>query len=145
VPKDDGIEPFRRAFRALRQELQLMQEPMGELFGVSTKTVSRWELGYTAPDEFQRHGVVAKVAEHCPRFRNRIAVSLGLEAEAPQVDAPPNVSLLKAALDGALFEATELLGAPPAKVREAVALVLERVALTGLDLPTAAQLVRGKR
>ena len=35
---------------ALRREKQLTQEQLGERLGVSNRSVSRWENGYTLPD-----------------------------------------------------------------------------------------------
>jgi hypothetical protein len=89
--------------------------------------------------------VVTVLGAGYPEYRDRLAIALGFELEkAPAPPPGPNKAILKAALDGALFEATEKLGVPPQKVREAVAVVLERVALIGIDAKTAAAMVIGK-
>jgi transcriptional regulator with XRE-family HTH domain len=142
--KGEEKEKFGDLLRMMREEAGHTQESFGLLLGLSTKTISRWELGETIPGKYDRHGVVNVLGAGYPEYRERVGLSLGLEIEdAPAPPPGPNMAILKAALDGALFEATEKLGAPPQKVREAVALVLERVALLGLDPKTAAKLVSG--
>ncbi|MGO8992159.1 MAG: helix-turn-helix domain-containing protein [Polyangiaceae bacterium] len=142
--KSQETEKFGDVLRELREADGETQESMGILLGLSTKTISRWELGETRPDKFQVHGVMAGLGASHPAYRTRLALALGLDVpDEPPPAAGPNMTILKAALDGALFEATEKLGVPPQKVREAVALVLERVALLELDPKTAAKLVKG--
>jgi transcriptional regulator with XRE-family HTH domain len=142
--REHATETFADALRAIRIDEGCTQAEFAKLLEVSTKTISRWELGVTVPNEFQAHGVVEAITLLYPQFRARFAVALHVAVDMPQPPPPPNMAILKAALDGALFEATEILGVPPQKVREAVALVLERVALIGVDAQTAAKMVTGQ-
>ena len=132
--KSQETEKFGDVLRELREADGETQESMGILLGLFDEDDSRWELGETRPDKFQVHGVMAGLGASHPAYRTRLALALGLDVpDEPPPAAGPNMTILKAALDGALFEATEKLGVPPQKVREAVALVLERVALLELE------------
>ncbi len=112
--KEHARETFGDALRALRQEEGFSQEQFAKLLEVSTKTISRWELDETFPNEFQAHGLVEAISSLYPQSRARIALALHVAVDMPQPSSPPqpNMAILKAALDGALFEATEILGVP---------------------------------
>jgi hypothetical protein len=148
VAKTDERETFAHILREVRELSGLTQPELAEALGVSTKTISRWELGEVLPGRLQHHALVTCIGALAPTHTERAAAVFGktvvsLPVEAPQ-EPRPNMAILKAALDGALFEAVEKLGAPPATVREAMVIVLERVALLGVDAKTAAKLVAGK-
>jgi transcriptional regulator with XRE-family HTH domain len=128
----------------VRGALGIIQADLAKHLLVSPKTVARWENGEGFPDRLQRHGVVATIAQIAPAFHAAAAAALSVPIPTPAVVPAPNMAILKAALDGALFEATETLGMPPQKVREAVVLVLERVVLIGVDAKTAVKLMSGK-
>jgi transcriptional regulator with XRE-family HTH domain len=148
---DDEDETFGEVFRDMRHHAHLTQAGMATTFGISKKTVSRWELGETMPDPFQKHGIAAAVRAGFPEHYRRMAIAMGFELEAPTSSAAqaaqaaaPSPAILEAALEGALFEAAELLGAPREKVREAVLLVLERIVLVDVDVKSALRMV-GKK
>jgi transcriptional regulator with XRE-family HTH domain len=145
VPKNAAEDTFGQLVRWVRTAADVTQAELAERIGVSPKTVSRWEQLLLVPEVLQRPGIVAALGKLAPEYHERLATVLGVPIERPAPPpAGPNMAILKAALDGALFEATEKLGAPPATVREAMVIVLERVALLGVDAKTAAKLVTGK-
>ena len=143
MAKNEERETFREALRDVRREERFTQAEMAHVVGVSPKTLARWENEEGHPGN-GAHGVVAAIGARFPKHRDRIALSLGVPVVAVPPPPAPNMALLAAALDGAVYEATEKLGVPAAKVREAMASMLERVALTGLDAKTAAKMVAGK-
>jgi transcriptional regulator with XRE-family HTH domain len=145
VPKNAAEDTFGQLVRWVRTAVDVTQAQLAEEIGVSAKTVSRWEQLKLVPEVLQRPGIVAALGKLAPEYHGRLATVLDVAIERHAASAAgPNIAILKAALDGALFEATEKLGAPPATVREAVVIVLERVALLGVDAKTAAKLVTGK-
>ena len=126
------------------KDRETTQAELAKLLGVSQKTLSRWLHGQSAPDLLQGHGLAVVLGAQSPGEAQEIREALGL-TDPDAAQSAPNRAMLGSALEGALFEATETLGAPPQKVREAVAQVLDRVASLKVDARTAAKLVRGKR
>jgi DNA-binding transcriptional regulator YiaG len=155
APVDAAEESFAELCKALRVEFRLNQGELGERLGVSQRTVARYEDG-VIPLPLQAPGVAMVIESFAPHYAARVRAALALPAparveDAPTVAAPPqaisaplaNGAILKAALEGALFEAGERIGAPSARVREAALIVLERAALLGLGTTEAAAILRG--
>ena len=53
---------LNKYFRNARERLGLTQEEFGRLFGVSARTVMRWEQGLSQPSQYQAD-IIAKITE----------------------------------------------------------------------------------
>ena len=154
---EDPFDDFCGLLVALRKEKGLTQGALGSILYVSQKTIHRWEDGARPPPLLAR-GILVALDAYAPHYVSTASEALqivypvahplappetGLDGQpsAP----PPNPAVVKAAFEGALFEASERLGASSARVRDAVLLVLERMTLLQLDAEAAARIAREKR
>lgn len=141
MSRSASVDDFDTVFREVKELLKLTFEEAAGRIDVSKKTLETW-LKHP-PNVHRRRAIVAAFPDVPRPLRARLAASLGI----PPGDeaAKPDTALLKAALEGALFEAAETLDAPARDVRKAFGLLLARVAGLGIDVQTASALLVVKR
>ena len=136
----------------------MTQAQLGAWFKVSGKTYSRWENG-AGPTKTQVLGILVALRANAPAYAERARRTLdggdeeGLPTPAPALPsgpvaaAPPapivSPAVVRAAFDGAVFEAAEKLGVSSARTRDAAVLLFERAALLGLGVDEATAILRG--
>jgi DNA-binding XRE family transcriptional regulator len=141
-PKKRTPKPgsFAAVLEEMRDTARFTQAELGSYLHVSPKTLARWENGQGMPSDLEKHGVYRKLTILVPGYEAQLAPVFGFELSAEPA-VPAGHAVVKAALDGAVFEAAVALGAPPEKVRAAAIALLERVALVGVDPRAAAKLL----
>jgi transcriptional regulator with XRE-family HTH domain len=129
--------------------LALSQESLGEVMGVSRRTVWRWQSGQAFPIAVHLHALARKtyavdrdLAARLADARNATLESLGLVAPAktstrvPSTDDALRTRLL---VDAIVCAAAEALDASPGAVRRALHAAFVRARQTGLALDAIEQ------
>ncbi len=154
---------FHYALRSLRRELGWNQHALAARFGVSVRTLTSWECGYTLPQPKQRLHVVLSLREAPPQHVLNVAAALGMSGDpavapflqpfedalaaledddAPSLPAPPPLpppprptpEAVRAAADSVVLEAANHLDVRPNDVRAIVAKVVAACRAIGANV-----------
>jgi len=125
-----------------RRALDLSQEGLGKLLGVSRRTSARWEWGKSVPAPAQLHALARAVHPRARDVAARVAeqvgatlVSLGLEDPPAPPEPPPRpvppVALL---VESVVCAAAEALDTKPAAVRDVLRAAFHRARAMSLTV-----------
>lgn len=134
----------------------LTQRELGDLLGVSERTVSRIYVGQSPvyPEYWEKAAAAvlphdAELAAVCARKAGRTLESLGLVKPAPPPatpKAPPEppkvVPTTTHLVDSVLFAAAEAAEVTPRAIRPAIAAAFQRAAEMGMTVETVASALR---
>ncbi len=135
-------ESFGVALAAVRGALEQSQTQFGARFGVSRRTLTRWEAHDELPPEPMRKHIATSIPDAPAELREALVRSMGLggaflalAAPAPAATAPAAVaSVDPAALDGAYLDLCERAEVPPGRLRRPLVEFLRRAEASGLSL-----------
>lgn len=100
--------------RKARQDLGLTQEQWAQRLGVSVRTVSRWELGESAPrNKMQKEAIIGSVGEVNERRAGTLGRMLSVTSTVAGVAAGafgPNVGMVGGAVGVGLGSVVGMLG-----------------------------------
>jgi hypothetical protein len=123
------------------QALAMTQETMGQFFGVSRRTISRWQLHGTSlsPDQVDQlaravYPINGQLAATIAALRGATLESLGIAQPAKPVEPPPPPTPPPRVVEVVLCAAAEALDASPRLVRPAVVAAFEAARDTGLGV-----------
>jgi hypothetical protein len=139
-----------------QQALSLNQRMVGELLGLSVRTVQRWYARRSSPADFQWHQLAKAVHETNPDLAARLAAeggstlqALGLVSASPSPPGHPSGCDLAHLADGVVCAAAESMDLPPRAVRPALLAAFRRARQMGLTLEDVEKALtpeaRGKR
>jgi DNA-binding transcriptional regulator YiaG len=146
---DDGSVDFARKLRLIRDAAGGYTIPVwAGVLGVSQRTLLNWENGYTRPTRGQAFEMLLRLrdGDEDPAITQRLAEHFGVHADivgvvpdAPQTPAPPRPAMsdVRAHLVAAIYESAEEAEIPAAKLRRAVAAVIEAARASGATIEEA--------
>jgi transcriptional regulator with XRE-family HTH domain len=102
----------------------MSQIELAARFGISAKTLSRWEYGERVPTRAQALDIVHQLAPMRPPRLAELARALGVEAPADPAAPDPSAARI---IDEAVWRTAEELDVSAQLVRRALAGVLARV------------------
>jgi hypothetical protein len=123
--------------------LGMLQRPLGELLGVSSRTIRRWTIHGTRLDLATLTTLAGAVHAKDPPLASRIAAAHGQTLEQlgivrPPVPAPrPDVAATRNLADAIVCAAAEMADISPRVMRPALAAALGRAREAGLTLEGA--------
>jgi len=117
--------------RDIRRRLDLTQQGFGEQLGVTTRTVSRWEIGRTRPPRTIVPRALALLRARDPDAADR----LGLEAALPTAVAQEDAR--RGSLDTAVYLVADALDVSPRRARQVLATFVTHLVAAGFTLTDA--------
>jgi hypothetical protein len=144
----DVIETKHTAMIEAQHELVLTYAELGQLCGVSKRTVQRWFSNNAGPMTWHFHAVARAVYPRNPQLAAKLAKHGATTLEAlglARPPAPPAVDWAAQA-DALVYAAAEALDVSPRTVRGAVSMVLAGALKAGGDVnPLARHFAAGAR
>lgn len=123
--------PVPELLKDIRRRLALTQRGLGLKLGVTTRTVSRWEVGRTEPPDSIVPRALALLRARDPDAADRLGLEASLPAAVAQEDARRH------SLDSALYLVADSLDVSPRRAREVLATFLTHLVAAGMTATDA--------
>lgn len=142
----DVTSTFAGALRDVRHQLHLSQRELGDLFGVTGRTVARWEGGRCEIGAAQARLVVQTIAARDPERGRQLAQALGSSPEALGIAPRPTPTPVqqKESVERVFYAAAEALDISPKRLRGGLVTLLNGLHALGLDCAQAATALAGE-
>ena len=141
-------EPLPGLLVQAQHALVYSQTELGQLVGVSRRTVWRWQGGQSSPDHRELLTIIGKVHAVNVPLATRLAAAIGATLESLGVVPPPKAIekpadkagpladpvQRRAFVDAVVCAAAEALDVSPRVVRRALAIAVARARETGVSL-----------
>ncbi len=119
--------PTSVLLKDIRRRLGLTQRAFGAKLGVTTRTVSRWELGRTEATRATVPRALALLRARDPDAADRLSVDARLPSAVAQEEAR------RVALDHAVYVVADGLDVSPRKAREVLTTFVTHVVAAGMS------------
>lgn len=116
----------RVLLKTIRDHLHLTQRALGQKLGVTTRTVSRWELGTTDVPA----GAIPRALDLLRVSNPELADQIGISAGVPSVVAQDEAR--REALDHAVYVAADALDVSPRRARGVLATFVTHLVAAGI-------------
>jgi hypothetical protein len=116
--------------------LGLNQRTLGELLGVSARTIQRWQRGGTTLLPSQVARLAAALHPRDPALAERVAKAGGTSLAELQVGTPPRAPTLRHLVDSMVCAAADAMDVLPSAVRPALAAAFGRAYEMGVSVET---------